>query len=257
MKKLAVSVILLLVLGMLVMPVLAASSAGMTVSASKDSVSQGDTFTVSVSVSKVENCATGGFLFEYDENVFEYVDGASKVSGFALAGVSTANGKIAGYFMGISGAATVQGTLFQITLRVKATAPAGTYTITGTPSLSVLNNGSKENISVSVNSATVTVAGNEQADTPTEEVTNTTAATVATEAYATDAPEATMGLDIMQAPTGENTETPSTQAADAPIGENAATQEKDRTAAGFPWWIPFALLGLGSGIAIVVILKKS
>lgn len=262
MKKLSVLVILVLVAGMLVMPVLAASSATVTVSVSKNNVSQGDTFTVSVSTSKVEDCATGGFLFEYDQNVFEYVDGSSQASGFTLAGVSTANNKIAGYFMNTSGTTAVQGALFKITLKVKATAPAGTYTISGIPSLSVLNNGAKETLSASANSITVTVSGEGQAEKPTEAVTETTAATEAhttdaTEPHATDVSEATEGAIVTEAPTVEKVETTSTQETEIlTIGGTTTPPAKNR-AGGFPWWIIFAVMGIGSSIAIIVIKRKS
>ena len=262
MKKLSVLVILVLVAGMLVMPVLAASSATMTISASKNQVSKGDTFTVSVSASKVEDCATGGFLFDYDQNAFEYVEGSAQVSGFALAGVSTANNKIAGYFMNTTGATTIEGALFKITLKVKAT--SGTYTISGTSSLSVLNGGTKESVSASVNSITITVGDGQQTETPTEVVTNPT---IATEVVATNpavVTETTEGMNIVAAPTTEQAETPATEQAEtpntqakpAPIEGALISQDKDNPAAGFPWWIIFALMGIGSIIAIIVIKRK-
>lgn len=254
MKKVAIWMILVLALAMLAVPVLAAGSASMTVSASKNVVTQGDTFTVSVSVSKTENCASGGFLFQYDQNAFEYVKGSAKVSGFALSGISTVKDKIAGYFMSTGSAATVEGTIFQITLKVKNTASAGTYTISGTPSLADQN---KENFSVSVNSITITVGSNEPSEKPTEEVTNTTAATETTEAPAAETSEAPADVDVTEEPAVEKVETPNTQPSEIiTIGAIPST-EKDPTTAGFPWWIIFAVMGIGSIVAIIVIKSKS
>ena len=250
MKKVAIWMTLVLVVSMLVVPVLAASSASMTLSASRDTVAQGDTFTVSVSVSKVENCATGGFLFQFDQNVFEYVKGSAQVSGFALSGISTVNGKIAGYFMSTGSGTTIQGTIFQITLKVKDTASAGTYTVSGTPSLT---NGDKEDVSVSANSITITVGSNEPADQPTEEVTT---ATETTEAPAVETSEAPTDLDVTEEPAIEKVETTNTQPTEIiTIGATTSTA-KNPAGAGFPWWIIFAVMGIGSIIAIIVIKRK-
>ena len=242
MKKVAIWMILVLVAAMLAVPVLAAGSASMTVSASKDVVTQGDTFTVSVSVSKTENCATGGFLFQYDQNAFEYVKGSAKVGGFALSGISTANDKITGYFMSTGGATTVEGTIFQITLKVKNAASAGTYTISGTPSLADQN---KENFSVSVNSITITVGSNKPAEKPTEE---------ATVAETTEAPA---DVDVTEEPTVEKMETPNTQPSEIITIGAITTTAKNPATAGFFWWIIFAVMGIGSIIAVIVIKSKS
>ena len=132
-KKPILSIIIcVILLTILAVPVLAAQSATMSVSASSPTVNRGDTITITVSTTAVQNCTSGGFMFSFDKNIFEYVSGSSLsgVSGYT-AGVSTAVGNIAGYFM--NGNATVQGDIFQITLKVKDTAALGTYTISGTP----------------------------------------------------------------------------------------------------------------------------
>ena len=109
------------------------SNTTISVSTDKDTYYRGDTVTVTVSTSAVEHCVAGGFLFEFDTNVFEYVSGQPLVSDFAGAGISTANGKVTGYFMG--GDKTVQGEIFQITLKVKEDAAFDSYTISGDPRL--------------------------------------------------------------------------------------------------------------------------
>ena len=151
MKKLSVFVILLLIATMLTIPALAAQTATMTVATSANSAYRGDTITVTVSTSKVDTCTSGGFMFTYDKNVFEYVSGSAVLSGYT-SGVSTAAGNVAGYFM--NGNTTVQGNIFQITLKIKDSATFGSYTISGTPSLTAADGA----VTCSVSAATVTVA---------------------------------------------------------------------------------------------------
>ncbi len=157
MKKAFALVVLLLVASLLVMPVFAAS-AHMSVSASKSTVTRGDTFTITVSTGTVENCFSGGFMLNYDASVFDYVSGSALVSGFAMSGVTPMAGNVSGYFMNISGGTTVSGPLFQITLRVKDDAAYGSYTISGVPSMKIANGEEKEDVSCSAGGTTVTVA---------------------------------------------------------------------------------------------------
>ena len=159
MKRVFALVVLLLVASMLVMPVFAAS-ANMSVSVSKSTVNRGDTITVTVSTSAVESCFSGGFMFSYNKDVFTYVSGSSLVGGFAMSGVSPAAGNVSGYFMNTSGGTNVSGNLFQITLKVKDSAAYGTYTISGSASMSIWNGEKGESIGCSAGAATVTVACN-------------------------------------------------------------------------------------------------
>lgn len=259
MKKLSILILVLLLVGALAMPALAAGSATMSLTASKTTLEQGDTFTVTVSTTKVENCVTGGFLFQFDGNVFEYVDGSALVSGFTMSGISTVNSKIAGYFMATAGSTTVKGDIFRITLKVKSGAASGSYTISGTPSLTVLEGGEKVAASATAGSATVTVGKVEQpAEKETTAATTEPAQSATSEATSEATTEATTGetaaatteaTEIL--PTkGEQTEAPTEIIT---IGATTPTSEKT----GFPWWIIFAVMGIGSIIAIVVIKKKS
>ena len=159
MKKVFALVVLVLVASLLVMPVFAAS-AHMSVSVSKGTVTHGDTFSITVSTGTVENCFSGGFMLNYNTNVFEYVSGSALVSGFAMSGISTANGQIAGYFMNTAGGSTVSGSLFQITLKVKDNAAYGSYFITGIPSMTVMDGEDKVAASCGVSGTTVTVVCN-------------------------------------------------------------------------------------------------
>ena len=153
MKKLSVLAILLLIVGLLAVPALAAQNATMSVSVSSGTVHRGDTFKVTVSTTAVADCKAGVFMFVYNTSVFEYVSGSVTLDGYT-SGISTADGKLAGYFM--NGQTTVQGALVEITLKVKDTAAYGSYTISGAPSLSAADG----NVSCSVSGATVTVACN-------------------------------------------------------------------------------------------------
>lgn len=134
MKKILSLLLCLLLLSALAMPVFAAQTAQMTVTASKTVLKPGDKVTFTVSLSKVEKCTLGGFMFQFDKNVFSYESGKSHagLKGF-IAGVSTAANKVAGYFM--NGKATLEGELFSVTLKVLDNAAPGTYTVTGRPSL--------------------------------------------------------------------------------------------------------------------------
>ena len=154
MKKIFVFVTLLLIVAMLAIPALAAQTATMTVKSSASTTHRGETITVTVSTTAVNNCSNGGFMFAYDKNAFEYVSGSALVSGYSTSGISTAAGNLAGYFM--NGSATVQGNIFQITLKVKDNAAFGTYTFSGTPSMAASDGA----VTCSVNGATVTIACN-------------------------------------------------------------------------------------------------
>ena len=135
---------------------LESGATAVTLSAPEGVIYRGDTVTITVSTDKVEHCAAGGFLFDFDTDIFEYVSGEALVSGFSTAGISTANGKIAGYFM--NGDETLEGAIFQITLRVKEDVDFADYTISGIPSLSIKQDGLLEQIPCEAFGTTVSVA---------------------------------------------------------------------------------------------------
>ena len=155
MKKISIALILLLVINLIAVPALAAQSAHISVYASTSTVTRGQTFTVIVSTSAIENCISGGVFFEYDTNVFETVGGKamSSLNGFT-AGIYNQNGKLAGYFMNSN--ATVQGDIFQVTLKVKDNAAFGTYNIYGEGSA----NDTSGTVSCNTGSASVSVVCN-------------------------------------------------------------------------------------------------
>lgn len=156
MKKLSILAIALLLVSIIAVPVFAAQTASISVTASSNTVSRGDTVTVTVSTSEVANCTVGGFMFSFNTDVFEYVSGSAVLDADFTAGVDVVNDIVSGYFM--NGNATLQGDLFQITLKVKDTAAFGEYTVSGTPNIITNLNGTDEEVSCTVTNATITVA---------------------------------------------------------------------------------------------------
>ena len=88
MKKLAVFFVIISVISIITVPVFAAQAAQVSISASKGTVNAGDTFTITVSTSAVKNCVSGGFMFSYDMDIFEYASGKALVKGFTMSGVT-------------------------------------------------------------------------------------------------------------------------------------------------------------------------
>lgn len=111
-----------------------AASAHMSLSSSAGTVYRGDTFTLTVSLSNNQPVSNGGIVLSYDSSAFELVGGSCSVSDATLAEVSAANG--GGVFL-LQTDAVVSGTIFTINMKVKSNAAFGSYTISGTPSLSI------------------------------------------------------------------------------------------------------------------------
>ena len=111
-----------------------AASAHMSIASSTGTVHRGDTFTLTVSLSNNQPISNGGIVLSYDSSVFELVGGSCNVSNAILSEVSPSNG--GGVFM-LQTDAVVSGTIFTINMKVKSGAAFGSYTISGTPSLSI------------------------------------------------------------------------------------------------------------------------
>ena len=138
MKKRIRILLCLVLLGMAfgrgALPVGAAGTAHMRISSSAATLYRGDIFTLTVSLTNESPVSNGGVLLSYDSNAFAFLDGSCHVSNAALAEVSAANG--GGVFV-LQTDAVVSGTIFTIRMQVKDNAPFGSYSISGTPSLSV------------------------------------------------------------------------------------------------------------------------
>lgn len=251
MKKILSLFLCLLLLAALATPVFAAQAAQMTVTASKTNLKPGDKVTFTVSVNKVENCTVGGFMFDYDKNVFTYKSGKSLagLKGF-MAGVSTAANKLAGFFM--NGKETIEGELFSVTMIVREDAAPGTYTVTGRPNL---NTGK---IECSVNGAQVTVSAGTSAETdnvkttlpsipvPSKPVVDTLP--VVTDPVADNSPE-----ESKTPATGE-TPVPEGQKVTLPPAQVLDEGEPEKPA--FPWWIVAVIAVVAAGGAVFLIIES-
>ena len=133
MKKTIAIFLCLLLMGTLAFSV-SAASAHMSISSSSSTVYRGDTFTLTVSLSNNQPVSNGGIVLSYDSSAFELLSGSCNVSNATLAEVSAANG--GGVFL-LQEDAVVSGVIFTINMKVKNGAAFGSYTISGTPSLSI------------------------------------------------------------------------------------------------------------------------
>ena len=116
------------------LPVSAAGSAHMSIQSSSGTVYRGESFVLTVSLTNEQPVSNGGVMLSFDSSAFAILGGSCNVSNAALAEVSAANG--GGVFV-LQTDAVVSGTIFTIQMQVKEDAPFGSYTISGTPSLSV------------------------------------------------------------------------------------------------------------------------
>lgn len=150
MKKLITIIFCVLLLSTLTLTVSAAAYMGLSLSAS--TLSPGQEFTVYVNLSNDQAVGRGGIVLNYDKAVFEFLGGTCGVSGATLAEVSS--GRDGGVFA-LAENRVVSGTIFTITMRVRDSAPLGSYTISGTASM---------DIACSAGSCTVTVVCRHQYD---------------------------------------------------------------------------------------------
>lgn len=134
MKRIVSILLCLFLIGTLALSATAAGTAHMSISSSSGTVYRGDSFTLTVSLSNDQPVSNGAIILSYDSSVFELVGGTCNVSNATLAEVSPANG--GGVFL-LQSDAVVSGTIFTINMKVKSNAAFGTYTISGTPSLSI------------------------------------------------------------------------------------------------------------------------
>lgn len=134
MKRIVAIFLCLILMGTLALSATAAGSAHMSISSSAGTVYRGDSFTLTVSLSNDQPVSNGGIVLSYDSSVFELTGGSCNVSNATLAEVSAANG--GGVFL-LQSDAVVSGAIFTINMKVKGDAAFGSYTISGTPSLSI------------------------------------------------------------------------------------------------------------------------
>ena len=132
MKKLWMTGISLVLIAMLAMTAFAAD-VSFTMAPEKTEVLPGDTIMLTASCTAGTEATSYGLMLKFDEDVFEIVSGDVTVEGTLIEsfGTGTANGFV---FM-FDGAVAYSGQVGTANIKVKESAPAGTYTIAGTASV--------------------------------------------------------------------------------------------------------------------------
>ena len=145
MKKLLLLSICLVVAVLMTVTAAADGKVEFALSSSQSNLYRGDTVTLTASVSSSEAATQYGLSLEYDENVFELVEGNCSAEGALV------NSFDNGFAFMFQNPNAYSGSVGSITLKVKDTAPFGSYTISG---VSAVKNGNED---VSSNGATATV----------------------------------------------------------------------------------------------------
>lgn len=248
MKKIISIGLSLIIIAALAVTAFAAGNVTFTMNAPDETLSAGDEVTLTASCTANTEATSYGLMLKYDENVFEYVSGTVTVENTLVKsmGAGTAHGFV---FM-FQEATAYSGTVGTAVLKVKESAPAGSYTITGNASVkngadtveaadcSVTVTVSKESVSQESQPAEVT----EPAEVVTEPIpTKPVLDLPAPSVPVTDKPEEsvpTTGTPVESVPT---------------TGEEILVEEKE-----FPSWIFLVAAGVIAvvGVAAVVIIKK-
>ena len=261
-RKLVSIALALMLLLTLTIPALAAQEPTVTLKASKTKLAPGDTLNITASITELKDCKTGGFLFEYDEKIFDYVDGKSLagLKGF-FAGVSTAGGNVAGFFM--NGMGSVKGDLFQITLKVRDGVSACGTVITGTPSITV----GDEKISCGVEEAQVEIVaskdgaatGDKKNPTVPKETTPDGAPATTTEPIVYEGAQIGDGATESVKPSEPKPMTGTTGATGGTGTTGIIAGNDDGGTAEFPWWIlaVIALVALGGGAYLFFEIRRT
>ena len=173
-----------------------------TVAANKTEVVPGDTITVTVSSTKIANCSNVGVSLLFDENMFEIVARSGKVyTTGAMSGADPKAGKVNFFSQSLPaplGAPfTVEGTVFEVELKVK-------YTAVGSSTISMAAAQAQDGAAVAVAAAnTVTIKVKcehifgawEKADATNHKRTCTKCGEVMTESHKWDAGTVTTPAD--------------------------------------------------------------
>ena len=144
-KRLFLALCLVLVVALTAIPAMAAGSVDAWLSADTTSITPGSTVNVTVSA-EVDNCGSGGISVSFDSAVFELTGGSCLLNGTDLSyfDASTKDGAFA-----YSGSSAISGDVFQFALKVKDSAPAGSYTV----SVTFLADGTSDSSSVTLSMA--------------------------------------------------------------------------------------------------------
>lgn len=124
-RKITWLVCLIFVIAALTVPVLAAKSASISLSASETTVNSGDKVTVTVSAT-VDSCGQGSIEVSYDTKVFELVSGECLLSNADISYFDTSS-KDGGF--AFDSATAISGKVFKFVLKVKDSASLGSSTV--------------------------------------------------------------------------------------------------------------------------------
>ena len=151
MKKLAIFLLCIMMVGMLAIPAFAADSTEITISANTTTVAPGETVTFVVSIKGHTEAKSIGVKLQYDTTKFELVSGEITTTMDAL--VKSFNPKT-GFAIQLSAPAVPEGEIGRFTLKAISQCPA-TVSVNGTPSI---KNGTTP-VDATVKGTTVTITG--------------------------------------------------------------------------------------------------
>ena len=144
-KRLFLALCLVLAVMLTAIPAMAAGSVDAWLSADTTSVTPGSTVNITVSA-EVDNCGSGGISISFDSAVFDLTGGSCLLSGTDLSyfDASTKDGAFA-----YAGSSAISGSAFQFSLKVKDSAPSGSYTV----SVTFLADGTSDSSSITLSMA--------------------------------------------------------------------------------------------------------
>lgn len=143
MKKIVSLFLCILMLAAAAVTVHADGVPKLTIRSGNSAPNLGETVDFTVSVDPIEGCRSGGIVLSYNSDVFELVSGQCVVSDAFMSDFTDGTGVFA-----FAEGKTVSGTVFRFTLRVKANAAFGDYTVS-----------CKTNFRTDAGSVTVQVSG--------------------------------------------------------------------------------------------------
>lgn len=185
MKKILSLCLCLILLAFGAVPVLAASEVSMTLKADQQTLKPGDQVTISLDIQTEKACDAFGMLMVYDEKIFEVVNGKCSVSAF-FKNFHPERGFAVSYVV----ASVPEGSVGQVTLRVRDNASMGETTFTGKPSVKEGGN----SLECSINALTFQIIGDSTQETQqqtaqTQQTTETTLAQEPTQSVETSETE--------------------------------------------------------------------
>lgn len=246
MKKICLIGLSLMLIAALAWTAFAAGKITFTMTASEKELSAGDTFTLTASCSSAVAANSYGLLLKFDEEVFEVVSGKVAVENTLVK--STGSGNSHGFVFMFQEAAAYSGTVGTMELKVKETAPAGTYTVTGAASV---KNGT--DVVESEGCAVTVTVGNTAAQE----------STAASEPNVGEMIESITRPEISKPIVKDEDAVPATGEAPRPSADSTLTigampEEKDGEDQGPPAWIFLIAAGViaVAGLAAFAVIKK-